>query len=117
MIVRRRAATALGELAVDDPVAERWLVDLLEEAPQVDVRAAALRGLGRCDLDGRADLRAAVEAYAFAPEVQVAYAAVAALRGHPAARATLDRVVAAEAVDGRVRALAAQGFSQPDRLR
>ena len=118
MIVRRRAATALGELAPGDPVAERWLVEILE-APEVtaDLRAAALRGMGRCDLDGRADLRAAVEAHAFAPEVQVAYAAVAALRGRPAARATLERVVADGMVDERVRSFAAQGFSQPDRFR
>ena len=105
LLVRRRAATTLGTLAPVEPQAERFLVELAA-APDPDLRAAALLGLARCDLDGRADLRALVAAHAFAPEVQVAYAAVAALRGHAAARPLLGRVVIAPGVDVRVRSLA-----------
>jgi hypothetical protein len=106
MMVRRRAAGALGSLAVHDVVAERALVELCADDVDPGVRAAAIAGLGRLDLAARAELRALVEAQVFAGDTRVAYAAVAALGGVEASRPVLLRVIASPAVAPAVRSLA-----------
>jgi hypothetical protein len=104
LMIRRRAADTLGVLAADDPVAEKYLVELLD-APEATTRAGALHGLGRLDLAARPELRARIEAHVDSPDLQVAFAAVGAL-DHDSP--VLTRVADGTALDPRVRQLAAR---------
>jgi hypothetical protein len=113
LMVRRRAALSLGHLAPIDPRAEQILVALATDAPEIEVRAAALTGLGLCDLEVRADLRRIVEAQATSPDVRLASAAVTALASAPSGKAVLLRVQANTAVPAPARRLAAERLGMP----
>jgi hypothetical protein len=98
-IVKARALVLLGGFPDSGP---RLAQVAAQEELHRKLRAAAVQGLGRADLRGDATLRAAVEGQLRSPDVNVARAAVEALRGVPesaeALRTLADDEVVTEAV-------------------
>jgi hypothetical protein len=110
MIVRERALLLLGHFATSS--AEEFLTAAASE-PERDprLRAAAIAGLGKYDLEGRADLREAVIAQLEHADLRVGFAAVQALRDVPSAAAALKRAADNPDVPDRVRAAAGEAVA------